>query len=92
MAHTRQHYDPAGGEHYCHHLARHQASNHPVHEYPGYHTSVSAEAKEDGSHKEVSCPEAIVLYNKYMGGVDKGLIRWKKTARKTEGTPTTNYF
>ena len=24
-----------------------------------------------------------MLYNKYMGGVDKGLIRWKKTARKT---------
>lgn len=28
--------------------------------------------QKDGSRKEVSCPEAIVLYNKYMGGVDQG--------------------
>ena len=54
--------------------------------------SVQRRSTEDGSHKDVSCPEAIVLYNKYMGGVDKGLITWKKTVRKTEGTPTTNYF
>ena len=28
--------------------------------------------RKDGTRKDVSCPEAIVLYNKYMGGVDKG--------------------
>ena len=28
--------------------------------------------QKDGTRKEVACPEAIVLYNKYMGGVDKG--------------------
>lgn len=28
--------------------------------------------QKDGSRNEVTCPEAIVLYNKYMGGVDKG--------------------
>ena len=28
--------------------------------------------QKDGTRKDVSCPEAIILYNKYMGGVDKG--------------------
>ena len=34
-------------------------------------TPVSVQRRQkDGSRKEVSCPEAIVLYNKYIGGVD----------------------
>ena len=28
--------------------------------------------KHDGSQITVSCPESIILYNKYMGGVDRG--------------------
>ena len=28
--------------------------------------------QKDGTHREVTCPEAIVLYNKFMGGVDRG--------------------
>ena len=28
--------------------------------------------QKDGTRREVTCPEAIVLYNKFMGGVDRG--------------------
>ena len=28
--------------------------------------------KKDGSRVPVECPDSIILYNKYMGGVDRG--------------------
>ena len=28
--------------------------------------------KKDGSRVSVPCPESIILYNQYMGGVDRG--------------------
>ena len=28
--------------------------------------------QKDGSRTEVPCPESVVLYNRYMGGVDRG--------------------
>ena len=35
--------------------------------------TVSVERRQkDGSKITVSCPDAVVQYNKYMGGVDKG--------------------
>ena len=28
--------------------------------------------QKDHAHNPISCPEAVLLYNKYMGGVDRG--------------------
>ena len=32
--------------------------------------------QKDGSRQEVPCPEAIIRYNKYMGGVERGDQLW----------------
>ena len=37
------------------------------------HTTQTVERKQkDGSEMTIPCPEAVVVYNKYMGGVDQG--------------------
>jgi len=49
-----------------------QGSDHTVNKCTVHNNSNGKWRQKDGTRVDVQCPEFVVLYNKYMDGVDKG--------------------
>ena len=49
-----------------------QSSYNDVHHFPTSATGSVLRRQKDGSRIQISCPEAVKMYNCYMGGVDRG--------------------